>query len=74
LEVLALMKLNKYVIQQVFLFDISNSYAKRKALEADKISTRDLEKSIKDEIKERLSQANLQREVCDGIINPLRCP
>lgn len=42
------------------------SYAKRRIGEADKLAIRDMEKSIKEEIKERLTQANKQREVCHG--------
>jgi len=46
----------------------SRSYTKRRIGEADKLATRDMERSIKDEIKERLSQANKQREVCAGVL------
>ena len=45
-----------------------SSYAKRRTGEADKLATREIERSIKEEIKDRLVQANKQREVCRTIL------
>lgn len=43
---------------------IENSYAKRKISERDLLATKEIERRIKDEIKEKLVQATKQREVC----------
>lgn len=57
------MKLSRYAA--IVTGDVLiNRFDKRKIAERDMISTKQIEKQIKDQIKEKLVQATKQREVC----------
>ena len=40
------------------------SYEKRRMLQRDKLTTKDIEKGIKEDIRNKFIQATKQREVC----------
>jgi len=46
------------------------SYQKRKLAERDLLATKEIEKQIKDEIKDKLVGANKQRQVCISMWYP----